>query len=92
MESLALLVTIILAIAFFAGPLAYLLTKWAINNPKFIVIRRIFVLLISLMGIISSMQLIFAHIPFMPKLFACAGIGFAIAALNKEWKSFKRKN
>lgn len=92
MESLDLAVTIILAVAYFAGPIAYLATRIPGKNLFWILGRRLLVSILSLAGIEFSLQLMFAKIPLFPKLFAIVGLCFAIAALVEEWKSFKRKN
>lgn len=92
MESLALAVTFILAVAYFAGPISYLATRIPGNNLIWILGRRIIVLVFSLAGIEFSLQLLFAKIPIFPKLFAIIGLCFAIAALVKEWQSFRRKS
>ena len=92
MESLALLVAIILAISYFAGPLALLATKLPSKKPIWIIGRRILVLVLSLAGIEFSLQLMFAKIPLVPKLFSLIGFGFAVAALRVEWRRFKHNS
>ena len=92
MESLALAVTLILAVAYFAGPIAYLATRIPGKNLFWILGRRTLVIAFSLAGIEFSLQLMFAKIPLFPKLFAIVGLCFAIAALVKEWQRFKRKS
>jgi hypothetical protein len=92
MESLALLVSFILATAYFAGPLAFIATRIPGKNSIWVFGRRLLIAVLSLAGIEFSLQLMFAKIPLFPKLFAIVGLCFAIAALVKEWQSFKRKN
>lgn len=91
MQDLALLVAFILLVAFFAGPLAFIATKIPGKNFNLILLRRSLVILFSLFEFAFSFQLLIAGIPLMPKLLAIAGSAFAVAAITKEWKSFKRK-
>lgn len=91
MQDLAVLVAIILTIAFFAGPIAFIATRIPSKSRIWVISRRLIVFLFSLMGIIFSIQLLIAGIPLLPKLLAISGISFALLALIKEWKSFSGK-
>ena len=91
MQDLAVLVAIILTIAFFAGPIALIATRIPSKSRIWVISRRLIVFLFSLMGIIFSTQLLIAGIPLLPKLLAISGISFALLALIKEWKSFSGK-
>ena len=90
MQDLAVLVAIILAIAFFAGPLALIATRIPSKNYTWVIARRFVVILFSLLGCIFSIQLLIADIALIPKLMALLGISLALLALSIEWKKFRR--
>ena len=92
MESLAALVAVILFSSLIGGPTALLLT-WLPNQPKRIrIFRRLFVIVLSLLGIIFGGQLsIGSSIPLIARLIGLIGFGTSVAALLFEFRIIKRK-
>ena len=93
MESLAALVAVILFSSLIGGPTALLLT-WLPDQPKRIrIFRRLFVIVLSLLGIIFGGQLsIGSSIPLMARLIGFVGFTTSVAAVLFEFKIIKRKS
>ena len=93
MESLAALVAVILFSSLIGGPTALLLT-WLPDQPRRIrILRRIFVIVLSLLGIIFGAQLsIGSSIPLLARLIGFIGFGTSVAAVLFEFKIIKRKS
>ena len=93
MESLAALVAVILFSSLIGGPTALLLT-WLPDQPRRIrILRRIFVIVLSLLGIIFGAQLsIGSSIPLFARLIGFLGFGTSVAAFLFEFKIIKRKS
>ncbi len=90
MESLALLVTILMSIVVFTGPLGFLLTSkvvWNYTNSRkaLWIIRRIFVSILSPAGIVVAAIFVFNEIPIGPKLLAMVGIALNVFVLKREY-------
>ena len=90
MESLALLVTILMSIVVFTGPLGFLLISKVVwnytNNRKALwIIRRIFVSILSPAGIAVAAIFVFNEIPIGPKLLAMVGIALNVFVLKREY-------
>ena len=92
MESLAALVAVILFSSLIGGPTALLLT-WLPDQPRRIrIFRRLFVMVLSLLGIIFGAQLsIGSSIPLLARLIGFVGFGTSVAAVLFEFKIVKRK-
>jgi hypothetical protein len=103
MESLALLIMALVAIVLFTGPVSLLLTSqlfwnFTLKNSAVWMIRRVFLAVISFVGM--SVQIIFVlnQLPLATKLFAILGLGLNIIALKKEflrkraWSSIFKMN
>ena len=99
MYSLAVLIVILMGIAFLSGPLGLALTSKLVWNfskrSKVIwVIRRLIVAMVAPAGITISLMFIFNQVPLVPKLLAVAGFALNMTALkreffrNKPWRSF----
>lgn len=86
MESLALLVGIILLTMILSGPIAIGLTFIRISNPVVKIIRRIFVLLFSGLGIALGAMLIIENVALGAKVFALIAIIACVYALKREFK------
>ena len=86
MESLALLVGIILLTMILSGPIAIGLTFIRISNPVVKIIRRIFVLLLSGLGIALGAMLIIENVALGAKVFALISILACAYALKREFK------
>ena len=90
MESLALLVVIILAIALFSGPIALFLT-WlpALNREStsnlVALIRRVFVTFLAVIGSLMSFNLFIANAGFAAILMAIIGSLTAFFAVKREY-------
>ena len=93
MESLAALVAVILFSSLIGGPTALLLT-WLPDQPRRIrIFRRLFVIVLSLLGIIFGGQLsIGSSIPLMARLIGFVGLTTSVAAVLFEFKIIKRKS
>ena len=93
MESLAALVAVILFSSLIGGPTALLLT-WLPDQPRRIrIFRRLFVMVLSLLGIIFGGQLsIGSSIPLMARLIGFVGFTTSVAAVLFEFKIIKRKS
>ena len=93
MESLAALVAVILFSSLIGGPTALLLT-WLPDQPRAVrILRKIFVVVLSLLGIIFGGQLsIGSSIPLMARLIGFVGFGTSVAALLFEFRIIKRKS
>jgi len=93
MESLAALVAVILFSSLIGGPTALLLT-WLPDQPRRIrIFRRLFVIVLSLLGIIFGAQLsIGSSIPLMARLIGFVGFTTSVAAVLFEFKIIKRKS
>jgi len=93
MESLAALVAVILFSSLIGGPTALLLT-WLPDQPRAVrILRKIFVVVLSLLGIIFGGQLsIGSSIPLMARLIGFVGFTTSVAALLFEFKIIKRKS
>ena len=90
MESLALLVTILMSIVVFTGPLGFLLTSKVVWNctksrQALWIIRRIFVSILSPAGIAVAAIFVFNEIPIGPKLLAMVGIALNVFVLKREY-------
>ena len=90
MESLALLVTILMSVVVFTGPLGFLLTSqvvWNYTKSRKIlwIIRRIFVSTLSPAGIAVAAIFVFNQIPIGPKLLAMVGIALNVFVLKREY-------
>jgi len=90
MESLALLVALILAIALFSGPIALLLT-WlpALNRNStsdfLTLVRRIFVTILSVVGSFVSFSLFIASLSLIITALAFIGSITAFLAVKREY-------
>ena len=93
MESLAALVAVILFSSLIGGPTALLLT-WLPDHPRRIrIFRRMFVIVLSLLGIIFGTQLsIGSSIPLLARLIGLIGFGTSVAAVLFEFRIIKRKS
>ena len=93
MESLAALVAVILFSSLIGGPTALLLT-WLPDQPRAVrILRKIFVVVLSLLGIIFGGQLsIGSSIPLMARLIGFVGFTTSVAAVLFEFKIIKRKS
>ena len=93
MESLAALVAVILFSSLIGGPTALLLT-WLPDQPRAVrILRKIFVIVLSLLGIIFGGQLsIGSSIPLMARLIGFVGFTTSVAAVLFEFKIIKRKS
>ena len=93
MESLAALVAVILFSSLIGGPTALLLT-WLPDQPRAVrILRKIFVVVLSLLGIIFGGQLsIGSSIPLMARLIGFVGLTTSVAAVLFEFKIIKRKS
>lgn len=94
MESLALLVTILMSIVVFTGPLGFLLTSKVVWNytksrQALWIIRRIFVSILSPAGIAVAAIFVFNEIPIGPKLLAMVGIALNVFVLKREYFRYK---
>ena len=98
MESLALFVALLLALALFTGPISMVLTSklfwnYSRRSKPLWIFRRIFVATISPLGMTVALFFIFTPIPITPKLFVSLGLAVNVAALKREFfrdKSWKR--
>jgi len=98
MESLALLVALLLALALFTGPISMVLTSkifwnYSKGSKPLWIFRRIIVATISPLGMSVALFLIFTPIPVTPKLFIAAAFAVNVAALKREFfrdKPWKR--
>jgi hypothetical protein len=101
MESLALLILILMGIAFLSGPIGLLLTsklarEFSRKYKALWVIRKLIIVIIALAGISVSLMFILNQIPLTPKLMALAGLALNAVALKREffrdkaWPSFFR--
>lgn len=93
MESLALLAVVVLFTSLIGGPTALLLT-YVPGKPKSVrILRTIFVLILSLVGILFGFQLtVGSSIPAFPKMVGVLGLTTSVIALLYEFKVLKRKN
>ena len=93
MESLAALVAVILFSSLIGGPTALLLT-WLPDQPRAVrILRKIFVVVLSLLGIIFGGQLsIGSSISLMARLIGFVGLTTSVAAVLFEFKIIKRKS
>ena len=90
MESLALLVALLLALALFTGPISMVLTSkifwnYSKGSKPLWIFRRIIVATISPLGMSVALFLIFTPIPVTPKLFIAAALAVNVAALKREF-------
>ena len=101
MYSLAVLIVILMGIAFLSGPIGLLLTsklarEFSRKYKVLWVIRKLIIVIIALAGISVSLMFILNQIPITPKLMALAGFALNAVALkreffrNKPWPSFFR--
>ena len=101
MYSLALLIVILMGIAFLSGPIGLLLTsklarEFSRKYKALWVIRKLIIVIIALAGISVSLMFILNQIPITPKLMALAGFALNAIALKREffrdkpWPSFFR--
>jgi zinc transporter ZupT len=101
MYSLALLIVILMGIAFLSGPIGLLLTsklarEFSRKYKALWVIRKLIIVIIALAGISVSLMFILNQIPITPKLMALAGFALNAIALKREffrdkpWLSFFR--
>lgn len=101
MYSLAVLIVILMGIAFLSGPIGLLLTsklarEFSRKYKVLWVIRKLIIVIIALAGISVSLMFILNQIPITPKLMALAGFALNAVALKREffrdkpWPSFFR--
>jgi hypothetical protein len=84
MESLAFAVSIIMAIVLLSGPIAIGLTFIPRKTRAIYVVRRLWVLVFSFLGIIMSSQIILSVSGIGIKLFAISEIAVIVYALKRE--------
>jgi hypothetical protein len=105
MESLALVVSILVLISFFSGPLGFFLTSRLItaacSYPVALVVRRILVVINGLLGAMVSGFFLFGPIPLFLKIISLASLALNIWVLDREFgshlyfyiqKNFRKKN
>lgn len=90
MESLALVVTIILALALFSGPIALFLTWLPVLNREstsdFVaLVRRIFVTVLSVIGSFVAFNLFLASLSAITTVLAFSGSITAFFAVKREY-------
>jgi hypothetical protein len=90
MESLARLVALLLALAFFTGQISLVLTSkifwnYSIRSKPLWIFRRLIVATISPVGIIVACFFVFIDIPITPKVMAVVGLGLNVFALKREF-------
>jgi uncharacterized membrane protein len=101
MYSLAVLIVILMGIAFLSGPIGLILTsnlarQFSRKYKALWVIRKLIIVIIALAGISVSLMFILNQIPITPKLMALAGFALNAVALkreffrNKPWTFFFR--
>jgi hypothetical protein len=89
MYSLAVLVVVIFSTMLFSGPIAIALTFIRIKSPLLKTLRRIFVCVLSALGVGLGVMLILEGVALGAKLFALIGILTGAYALKRE---FARKH
>ncbi|CAB4529931.1 unannotated protein [freshwater metagenome] len=91
MESLALVVSILVLICFFSGPLGFFLTSrlitGATSHPVAFVARRTLVVINGLLGTMVSGFFLFGPIPLFLRIISLASLGLNIWALDREFGS-----
>ena len=90
MESLAIIVLGIVAVALFSGPMALFLTWLPVLNREstsngLALVRRIFVTFLSVMGSFVSFNLFISSASFAPTLMAIFGSLTAFFAVKREY-------
>ena len=91
MESLALVVSIILAIVMFSGPIGILLSinpiwKATLKIPALWYARRAFISLLALIGIGVGFLVLFSGIPFIASLMVISGVALNVLAIKLEYQ------
>jgi len=105
MESLALVVSILLLICFFSGPLGFFLTSHlmasATTHPIASLLKRTVVIINGLFGSLVSSFFLFAQIPLTLKVISFLSLVLNIWALDREFggnltrylgSTFRQKN
>jgi len=87
MYSLAVLVVIIFSVMLFSGPIAIGLTFIRIKNPTLKIVRRVFVCILSALGIGLGVMLILQGVAIGAKIMALIAILPGAYALKREFKS-----
>ena len=98
MESLALFVSLLLALTLFSGPISMVLTSkmfwnYSRGSKPLWIFRRVIVTTISPIGMSVALFLLFAPIPLGPKFFIALAFAVNVVALKREFfreRSWKR--
>lgn len=90
MESLALLIAALMLLVIFTGPISLLLSSKFFSNftrqNKYVwLIRRVFLVIVSLIGMSVEIIFIFNPLPLTPKLMAIIGFALNVIALKREF-------
>ena len=91
MESLALVVSILVLICFFSGPVGFFLTSnnlmSAANHSAAFIFRRTVVVINGFFGLIVSTFFFVGPIPALLRVISCASLLFNIWVLDREFGS-----
>ena len=91
MESLAALVATILALIMFSGPIGIFLTinpiwKATLKVPALWYARRVFISLLSLVGIVLGFLILFSGVTFIASLMVLSGMILNFIAIKLEYQ------
>jgi hypothetical protein len=90
-ESLALVVSIILAIVMFSGPIGIILTinpiwKATLKIPALWYARRALISLLAIIGTVMGFLVLFSGIPFIASLMVISGVILNVIAIKLEYQ------
>jgi hypothetical protein len=93
-RSLALLVVALISFTLFSGPLALAITsRWVKNlsgSKSFLIIRRIFLAVLNIFGLLLGLSLISTSAPWAIRFIATFSIVTHFFAFNREYGYFSR--
>lgn len=91
MESLAIVVSIILAIVMFSGPIGILLTinpiwRATLKIPTLWYARRTLISLLAIVGVVMGFLVLFGGIPFITSIMVISGMILNLLAIKLEYQ------
>ena len=90
MESLALIVAILFLTALISGPIAIGLTFLHPATLRGRTIRRLFVTIFAIWGILNGIQFVLASVPLFPRLVGLMSVVTSGFAIKREFGLFRK--
>ncbi len=90
MKSLAILVAILLLLALISGPIAFAMTRIQTTTRRGEIIKRILIVLLTLLGTLIGVNFAMAHVPFVVRLIGIFSVAISLYAVRIEFGAPKK--